>query len=53
MWMLKGRAFDVPEFEPQAQGRYEDVVSLLEPHEAELSGSSLKKLQIARKRVAG
>jgi len=32
--------------------RYEDVVSLLEPHEGELSGSSLKKLQIARKRVS-
>ena len=32
--------------------RYEDVVRLLQPHESELSGSSLKKLQIARKRAA-
>lgn len=32
--------------------RYEDVVRLLGPHEAELTGANLKKLELARKRAA-
>ncbi len=32
--------------------RYADVVTLLGPHETELTGANLKKLEIARKRMA-